>query len=107
MKVHRISQSVKTQYGKTLEEEGLSGKVRVYRAAPATADKIRNHDYITRSFKFAKGHADHMSFTEEENYAVLSASIDASLIANASNPGEYFYIGQDDVVGIKVYEVKF
>ena len=78
----------------------------IYRAVSKAVTSIGYMDYVTRGTKFAKGHADHMAVTTEEDQVVLSAMVEAKDVAEASNPGEYFYIG-NSVNGKVIYEAPY
>ena len=108
MRIYRIAQlETGRRHGKTLPETGYEYRlVRIYRAVNATVMAIKYMDYITLSLKFAKGHADHMAVAEEDDQVVLSAIVEASKVAEASNPGEYFYIGKEDVTGNAIYNAE-
>ena len=89
--------------GKSLTELGyVPRKVIVYRALPAKNPVIKKGDYLTDNFRFAKGHAQHMAVTEEEDQAVVSAYLPSDQVVGAPNPGEYRYSGNSDFHGAKV-----
>jgi hypothetical protein len=64
--------------------------VMIYRALPLNApDAFRANDYVTKSEKFALDHAETSSIYNGEDYKVIGAVIDDSLIKPANNPGEF------------------
>lgn len=70
----------------------------IYRAVPTKIDYFSSMDFVTRSLKFAKGHADHMAAVEEEDFHVIKTMVDNTgepILFNAPNPGEYFYDGPE------------
>jgi len=80
--------------GKSLPETGYTlSVVSIYRAVPAGVTTIEPMDYVTRTKKWAQGHADHVAAVEEEEAVVLKAMVKAADVYEASNPGEYFYDG--------------
>jgi hypothetical protein len=111
MKIYRIAQvpqDTGRKHGLTLPETGYNERyVYIYRAVPKTVTTFNYMDYVTRSKKFAKEHADHMMWTTEEDQHVLSAMIKSEDVAEASNPGEYFYIGKTPANGRAIYEAKY
>jgi hypothetical protein len=89
--------------GRTVREAGWPlDTVNIFRAMPATASSIRPNDYVTRSEKFANGHADHMTATDEPSH-VIKARVSADHVREAYNPGEYFYVGPE-VKGAETYK---
>lgn len=73
-------------------------KVTVYRAVRGTTERtFRPNDYVTRTLKFAIGHAKHNAAVDEEPSIVLALTVDGSLVAEAYNPGEFFYVGPEAV----------
>lgn len=86
-------------HGKTLPEIGYKDKyVRIYRAVPLTETKFKSMDYVgvdAYGLRFAKGHAVHQAAIENEAYHVITALVLAQDVAEAYNPGEYFYIGTE------------
>ena len=82
------------QGGKSLPETGYEyPSVVIYRGVLATAPGFMPNDYVTRSKKFAIGHADHVAAVEDEYAVVLQAVVPATDVFEADNPGEYFYKG--------------
>lgn len=82
--------------GPSLKDQGYDLEyVVIYRAVPANIDSFKSKDYVTRSRKFAKEHADHVSAVEDEPAHVLKAMVKASDVYDAYNPGEYFYDGPE------------
>ena len=111
MRIYKISQNIKEthrQHGRTLPETGYKDRfVYIYRAVPKSVTTINNMDYVTRSRRFAQEHADHMAATTEEDQHVLSAFVEAKDVAEAYNPGEYFYIKEAPVNARPIYESKY
>jgi hypothetical protein len=69
-------------------------RVTVYRAVRGTTERaFRPNDYVTKNLKFAIGHAKHNAAVDEEPSLVLALTVDGSLVAEAYNPGEFFYVG--------------
>lgn len=98
MKIYKIAERT---HGKTLREKGYYFKKgQIYRALKEGIDTIKNMDYVTLTKKWAIEHCQHMSVTEGEKYVVLSAIVNASDVAEAYNPGEYFFIGQEVKGGV-------
>jgi hypothetical protein len=91
MKIYKIAER---KYGKTLREQGINHSVVIYRGVDALVPEIKNMDYVTMSLKFATEHAEHMMWTEESDTHVLRALAEPEFVADASNTGEYFYIGE-------------
>ena len=72
-----------------------------YRAAPVIISEdgsiearpyLRNGDYITKSRKFAKDHAETTSIYLEEDYGVYYFFLEDAEVEPASNPDEYKYV---------------
>lgn len=91
--------------GKSLRELGFPEEVMIYRAVDANVNHFNPMDYVTRSLKFAKGHADHNLVVQEEPQQVIAKTVKSSDVFEASNPGEYFYNGPE-VKGFRVYLAK-
>lgn len=87
------------QHGRLLPEVrpdryGFRGaKARIYRAVDARVGEFKHFDYVTMNTKFAVGHAEHQAAVTEEPQVVLQARVPAEHVAEARNPGEWFYIG--------------
>ena len=77
----------------------------IYRAVPDTVSEFRNMDYVTKSKRWAIGHAEHVAAVDEEPAIVLRALVPSSDIKDAFNPGEYRYIGPG-VIGKVVHRVE-
>jgi len=93
--------------GKSLPETGYTLSVAsIYRAVPAGVTTIEPMDYVTRTKKWAQGHADHVAAVEEDEAVVLKAMVKAADVYEASNPGEYFYDGPA-VRGRVVYRQRY
>lgn len=89
--------------GPSLVDQGYEfKKVRIYRAMLASSGKFNSMDYVTRSLKFAKEHADHVQAVEDEPAHVIEAIVNASDVYDAYNPGEYFYNGPE-ITGKVIY----
>ena len=92
--------------GRMLPETGYPNKyTTIYRAVPANITSFKDRDYVTLSRKFAIEHCEHMFATEEEPYHVLSALVKAKDVAEAYNPGEWFWIGPE-TKGKVVYKAR-
>ena len=72
----------------------IEGKVKIYRALPATTTEIRTNDYVTMSRKFASDHAVTSAMYNEEDFYVVYVFVNEEDIKEADNPGEYRYIGE-------------
>lgn len=82
--------------GPSLVSQGyVLSKVKIYRAVLATIDTFKPMDYVTRSLKFAKEHADHVQAVEGEAAHVIEMIAKATDVYEAYNPGEYFYNGPE------------
>jgi len=90
-----------------IQGEAERGSHMIYRACPVNVVTFSEMDYVTKSLKFAKEHAESMYWTEEEPYHVISAMVsnrpNSVHLFHASNPGEYFY-GGPDLKGKVVYK---
>jgi hypothetical protein len=81
-----------------------------YRAMPIEADGIRSGDYLTPSLKFAREHALTTSVYHGEDYGVFVVLMGKDEYREASNPGEYIYIGEGKparLVGIAKYNDEY
>lgn len=104
MKLETLFESRKKEYGKKLSDTGYQyKKVEIFRALDAEQDYFLPEDYVTRSKKFAVGHADHNVVVLESPQKVIRAIVDASDVYEATNAGEYFYDGKK-VKGRVIYE---
>jgi len=94
--------------GKSLEELGTwpLSTVTIYRAVLASVTHFKKMDYVTRTERFAKEHADHVAAVEEEPAVVLKAKVKTSNVYEASNPGEWFYDGPP-IKGRVTYRQKY
>lgn len=94
--------------GRSLHDTGYEyNSVVIYRAIKedeAGGPVFNPMDYVTRSKKFAEGHADHNAGMGE-NSSVIRALVKAHDVYEAYNPGEYFYDGPP-VNGKVVYSVE-
>lgn len=78
--------------------------VMIYRALPLNApDTFRINDYVTKSEKFALDHAETSSIYNGEDYKVIAAVIDESMIKPANNPGEFLMV--QDVQGRAIWNL--
>lgn len=94
------------QKGKKLSEYNrykYNKTVPIYRARNLVDNNFYNNDYVTLSPKFAVDHAENNHAYEEEQQQVIKALVHPNLVVDASNPGEYFYIG-DTIEGKSVYK---
>ena len=89
----KLSEHLRYQYSKS---------VAIYRARNTKDNTFNTEDYVTLSPKFAVEHAESTHIYEEEPQQVIKAIVHPSLVADASNPGEYFYIGKP-IEGKSVY----
>jgi hypothetical protein len=103
MKIIKVSERVA---GKTLKQKGVDNPVVMYRAVNSNVQFFKNMDYVTLNKKFALEHAEHMMWTEEEDQHVIQSIVDPQYVADASNTGEYFYIGNQKI-GKTIKEFKF
>ena len=69
-------------------------KIKIYRALPASTTVIRTKDYITLSLRFANEHAVTSAIYNGEPFYVVTAIVNKSDLEEATNPGEYFYMGK-------------
>jgi len=89
--------NVPWSFGKSPTELGYPLRnIMIYRALPKKNPVLKKGDYLTLSLKFAKGHAQHMAITEEEDQIVVSAFLPAEDVIGARNPGEYRYNGRGE-----------
>lgn len=88
-----IVESRKKMAGKSLRDLGVQFKVLIYRAPEKSVLSFSDGDYVTRSKKFALGHAAHNADMEGETYDVIKAFVEPDLVFEAPNPGEFFYFG--------------
>lgn len=73
---------------------GHPTRVTVYRAVLKAAPRVlKPMDFVTMSFRFARGHANHNAGVEDEASPVLAASVPSKDVYEAPNPGELFYDG--------------
>jgi tRNA nucleotidyltransferase/poly(A) polymerase len=95
LKDHSSKRSAARQKGKSLAELGTwpLSKVTVYRGVLAEVTHFQPMDYVTRTKKFALGHAEHIAAVEEEETVVLKAKVSTADVYEAYNPGEWFYDG--------------
>ncbi len=92
--------------GETLKQKGVDNIVVIYRAVNSNIQSFNNMDYVTLNKEFAFEHAVHMMWTTEEDQHVIQAIVYPQYVADASNTGEYFYIG-DQKIGKTIKEFKF
>lgn len=78
----------------------------IYRGVVATTDTFKPNDYITLSRKWAEDHADHLVVTGQEDVHVIKATVSSQNIREASNPGEYFYVGPE-IIGRSIYRTNY
>jgi hypothetical protein len=91
--------------GKSLPETGYENRYAIiFRAITEGEPVFNSMDYVTRSEKFAKEHADHNAGMGEDS-SVIRAMVKAEDVYEAYNPGEYFYDGPP-VSGKVVYSVE-
>ena len=83
-----------TSKGKLLSETNPAlGFVKMFRARDAKSDEFNTNDYVTLSPKFAVEHAENNHIYNDEPQIVIRKLVSTNLLREASNPGEYFYIG--------------
>jgi hypothetical protein len=91
--------------GKSLPETGYENRyVVIFRAVIGEDASFNPMDYVTRSEKFAKEHADHNAGMGDDS-SVVRAMVKAEDVYEAYNPGEYFYDGPP-VSGKVIYSVE-
>lgn len=108
LKVAKLFQAklAERQKGKSLPETGYKERhVRIYRAVPIEVKTFTSMDYVTLSYAWAKGHAEHEVVVKEVPQHVISILAKAPDVYEAYNPGEYFYDGPT-VVGRTYLVVK-
>lgn len=89
-----IKESEERNHGKLLSELKPSLKtVMIFRARDSKGDEFDSKDYVTLSSKFALEHAESNHVYNDEQYIVIRATVPTNQLAEASNPGEWFYIG--------------
>lgn len=91
------------KYGKLLSDINHEKFVFIFRARDIKSNKFVTNDYVTLSSKFAIEHAESNHVYKDEQQMVIRAKVSTKLVAEASNPGEWFYIGPD-IVGDVVYK---
>lgn len=79
--------------GKSLESTSGAGYVTIFRARNTKGITFENGDYVTLSPKFAIEHAESNAVYEEEPQIVIRKFVNKRYVVEASNPGEYFYVG--------------
>lgn len=72
---------------------GRNVKVAIYRAASEKIGEFNTMDYVTMNLRFALEHAKHQAAVTEEPQVILRARVPAEQVAEAYNPGEWFYVG--------------
>lgn len=90
--------------GKSLATATGPGMVDIYRARNALGDTFEHGDYITLSPKFAIEHAESNAVYEEEPQIVIRASVNKRDVIEATNPGEYHYVGKSPLKGHVAYK---
>lgn len=89
--------------GRSLTQSGYEYRyVYIFRACEAKVATFKPMDYVTRSEKFAREHADHQTAVNGEPYHVIKAMVRADQVFEAYNPGEYFYDGPE-IKGQQIY----
>jgi len=92
--IEDIKESEERTHGKLLSELKPSLKtVMIFRARDSKGDEFDSKDYVTLSSKFALEHAESNHVYNDEQYIVIRAIVPTNQLAEASNPGEWFYIG--------------
>lgn len=77
--------------GPSIDPNNPERFVTVYRACDSNVLEIHDFDYVTTSYRFAVGHAQHQLAVTEEPQVVLRLLTKAKNIFEAGNPGEYFF----------------
>ena len=77
--------------------------VQIFRAKDSKDNYFNPNDYVTLSHKFAVEHAESNHVYFDEKQIVIRKLVPANQVAEASNPGEYFYIGPK-IPGTVVYK---
>jgi len=93
------------QLGNKLSDEVGKKFIVMYRAVGEGVTIFKNKDYVTLSKKFAVEHAENNHVYYEEPQQVIQVLVSTEYLYNASNPGEYFYSG-DDKKGKVIYITK-
>lgn len=89
-----LVESEERKHGKLLSEIKPTLKtVMIFRARDDKSDEFDSKDYVTLSSKFALEHAESNHVYSEEPQIVIRATVPTNQLAEASNPGEWFYIG--------------
>lgn len=102
-----LTETEERKLGPSLKAQGYEfDYVKIYRAVLSTVNTFKAKDYVTRSIKFAKEHADHVQAVEGEPSHVIQALVKAADVYDAYNPGEYFYNGPE-VKGKTIYTPNF
>lgn len=92
--VDDIKESEERKHGKLLSEIKPTLKtVMIFRARDDKSDEFESKDYVTLSSKFALEHAESNHVYTEEPHIVIRTTVPTNKLAEASNPGEWFYIG--------------
>jgi len=92
----RMVESDNREGGRKLSELGkfqYLSKATIYRARDASGTTFETGDYVTLSPKFALEHAENNNVYYDETQIVIRQVVSTDDVAEASNPGEYFYIG--------------
>jgi hypothetical protein len=92
--------------GASLKDKGYPlSRCTIFRAM-LPGQPLRQMDYVTRSEKFAREHADHMAAVEGETYIVNRYRASTEHVFEAFNPGEYFYDGPA-IEGQTIYKADY
>lgn len=110
MKIFRIAEEeINTKadrtLGKSVREIKGRGLTKVYRAVSNEINEFKSKDYVTFSLKFAVEHAENNAIYYGEPQKVIHAMIPNDKLYEASNPGEYFYDGEN-LAGKTIYQTK-
>lgn len=90
----KINESEERSHGKLLSEiKPMLKTVLIFRARDNKSDEFLPKDYVTLSSKFALVHAESNHVYTDEQQIVIRANVPTKDLAEASNPGEWFYIG--------------
>lgn len=94
----------RTLGGKSLAQTNGPGYIDIYRARNAQGDTFEHGDYITLSPKFAVEHAESNAVYEGEMQIVIRAYVNRKDVVEATNPGEYHYVGKSPLKGYVAYK---
>ena len=91
------------KHGKLLSDINPIKYIIIFRARDSKSKNFVTNDYVTLSSKFAIEHAESNHVYYDEQQIVIRAKVPSKFVAEASNPGEWFYIGPE-ISGDVVYK---